>query len=210
MAVTSAFTSRTPASAARRLCQLCQQDFEIDAHPDGDQENAEAEPAKRRGDDLDFAAIIGLGDHDPRDQCAEDRARSRRADVTRLATITTSRQARGTAPDFWCAPPARTGAAAASRPRNSMATADTPPISIVRAGIRPRPRRPAAPLPRAGRRSAPAPGPRTAALPALPGRLGCACRRAAARARSRTGPARGRDRLTAATALPRPIAGRAR
>ena len=51
---------------------MFQQDFEIDAHPNGDQEEAQAEPPERRCDDLDFTTVIGLGDHDSRDEGAED------------------------------------------------------------------------------------------------------------------------------------------
>ena len=47
--------------------------------PDGDQEDAKRKPAQRRGDEFDFAAIIGLGDQHAGDQRAEDRAEADRA-----------------------------------------------------------------------------------------------------------------------------------
>ena len=77
--MTAALTSSTATSASEQLGQSASSDAEVDAHPDGDQEDAEAEPAERRGDHLDLAAIFGLGDDDAGDQRAEDRREADRA-----------------------------------------------------------------------------------------------------------------------------------
>jgi hypothetical protein len=54
-----------------------EQRAKVELHPDGDQEHAQRQPAQRRGDQFDFAAIFGLGDQHAGDQRAEDRATGR-------------------------------------------------------------------------------------------------------------------------------------
>ncbi len=48
----------------------------VDAHPDGDEENAEAQAANRCRHDFNFAAVIGFRDDDFGDQRAKDRGKA--------------------------------------------------------------------------------------------------------------------------------------
>ena len=61
---------RQPAEQHRPLSE---QRLHVDSHPDRDQEHAQREALERRDDDLDLLAVIGFGNDQPGDQCAEDR-----------------------------------------------------------------------------------------------------------------------------------------
>ena len=79
VAVTSDLTTSTATSAASNVGQSVEQGIEVELHPHRDQEDAEREPAQRRGDEFDLGAIVGLGDEHPGDERAEDRAEADRA-----------------------------------------------------------------------------------------------------------------------------------
>ena len=184
--VTMALTRMTPASAPSSIAPVVDQCADVDPHADGDQENAEGEALERLDHDLDFVAIVGLGDDQPGDQRADD-----------------GRQA-GRGSDRWPtgSPPAARwrGTARASSVRaawaNSAGRMKRPTTRIARidhqrpADARSDPARWPPCRPRRSRTaSVPAPDPRTAASPAPRGRPGSACRRSAAPARSTTSPA---------------------
>jgi hypothetical protein len=108
-------------ASASRLCQLASDDAEIDAHPDGDQEDAEAEPAEGRGDHLDLAAIVGLGDQDAGDQRAEHR---RKADAVGGEAGDDHHQQAGRQEQLGALGPRRLGEQAGSSSRPSTSIAD--------------------------------------------------------------------------------------
>ncbi len=47
--------------------------FQVQPHADADEEHAERQSLERRGDRLDFLVILGFGDHQSREQRADDR-----------------------------------------------------------------------------------------------------------------------------------------
>ena len=208
--MTTALTSSTAAAAPRTIGQSRDQALEIDAHADGDQEDAEAEPAN--------GAVITSTSRDIRSR----RSRSRRSARRGWARSRPPGRQAGDDHDeqadreeqFGALGPRRLreqAAAAANRPRTSMAADHATGRS---ASVLSKPS--ASPASAADaleqrRRSAPAPDPRTAASRRRPGRPGCRRPRSGARARSttraRASPRRQRtcDRIVQPTTQPTAI-----